>query len=113
MTTGIHTIVDQLLGASRIPESAAPTTVVEPAAKPSKPKPSTTKPSTTQPKRDSHTLILGAIRGACTAEEIAERAGVSRWLVYKYLRNFLDLGLVVVDSPRDRWSGVRYRRTKG
>lgn len=107
MTTGIHTIVDQLLGGARIPESARPVTRPELEVKPSKPKTSTTKP-----KCDSHTLILGAIRGACTAEEIAERAGVSRWLVYKYLRNFLDLGLVVVDSPRGSRVGVRYRRVR-
>lgn len=115
MSTVITSIVDQTLGRPRIPERAKP--VTRPSLRePERPARKARKPEAknAKPKRDNEAAILGAFdyREGRTADEGAQRAGVSRWLVYKYLRRFLDLGLVVVDEPRGHRVGVRYRRVR-
>jgi len=113
MTSGITSIVDQLTGRARIPEGAAPVlrpSLAMPGDKPRKPKPA----PIAKPKRDNEAAILGAIdfQEGRTVHEIAQRSGASKWLVYKYLRRFLESGVVAVDEPRGHRVGVRYRRVR-
>lgn len=99
MTTGIHTIVDQLLGGARIPESAAPTT----------------RPSLDRERNittNARGRVLAALDGTWrSAFDIFVRAGVSDSTTRKWLPRLVQDG--EAEAREVPWAhGVRveYRR---
>lgn len=86
MTTGIHTIVDQLLGGARIPASA------EPITQPWEPKP---KPKPAKPKPPGpHARLLAALDSEWrSVRDLWHRARVSEAFAYAYLREMVAAGM--------------------
>ena len=96
--TGITSIVDQLLGGARIPESAVPVTTPS-LAHPGERKPDTRRnrkrPSKSTGKRDGRARIIAAldILQGRTAAELAQIAGVTIHNVYDHMPRLLKEGI--------------------
>lgn len=118
MTTGIHTIVDQVLGGARIPESAAPIT------KPSLALPVTRKPdlrrnrkrpSKSTGKRDGRARIIAAldILQGRTAAELAQIADVTIHNIYDHMPRLLKEGIARAERDPGPRVPRRFWRAKG
>lgn len=101
MTTGIHTIVDQLLGGARIPESARPTT---------RPSLDRERNTTTNARGRVLAALDGRWRSVC---DIVTRSTVSDSTARKWLPRLVQDGEAEArEVPWSHGARVEYRRAR-
>ncbi|MDX9707331.1 MAG: hypothetical protein RBT86_07110 [Azospira sp.] len=100
MTSGITSIVDQLTGRSRIPESARPVTQPVPPKAPKPPGP--------------HARLTAALGDEwCSVSELMLRAKVSENFAYSQLPQLVDAGVAEVrEVPWAKGKRREYRRAR-
>lgn len=113
--SGIATSVDQLLGRSRIPASAEPTTAPTFAQGGTR-KPdlrrNRKRPSKSTGKRDGRARIIAALDRdeARTVTQLAGIAHVSVHNVYDHMPGLVEAGIAIEEKPLGHRTGKRYRR---